>query len=99
LALRIAASIGLCWAAYCGPYDSNTWPLAYGMTPEEASSALGLPLTYFSGPPGSEVFLARGSAGVPGRFPVDEAIALQFRRGHLTGWKQKWSLPKPWVIY
>jgi hypothetical protein len=98
-AARIAATICLCWAAYCGPYDSNTWPLAFGMTPDEASSALGLPLTYFSGPPGSEVFLARGSAGVPGRFPVDAAIALQFRRGHLTGWKQKWSLPKPWIIY
>jgi hypothetical protein len=95
----IAAAIGLCWAAYCGPYDSNAWPLAFGMTPQEASTALGMPLTYHSGPPGSELYLAGGWAGVPGRFPVDAAIALQFRRGHLTGWKKNWSLPRPWIIY
>jgi hypothetical protein len=95
----IAASICLCWAAYCGPYDSNAWPLAFGMTPQEASTALGIPLTYYSGSPGSEIYLASGSAGVPGRFPVDAAITLQFRRGHLTGWKKNWSLPRPWIIY
>ncbi|HEY1412656.1 MAG TPA: hypothetical protein VGF36_10965 [Rhodopila sp.] len=98
-ARSIAASICLCWAAYCGPYDSNAWPLAFGMTPQEASSALGMPLSYYSGPPGSEIYLAGGWAGVPGRFPVDAAIALQFRRGHLTGWKNNWSLPRPWIIY
>jgi hypothetical protein len=95
----IAASIGLCWAAYCGPYDSNAWPLAFGMTPEQASAALGMPLTYYAGPHGSEIYLASGWAGVPGRFPVDAAITLQFRRGHLTGWKNNWSLPRPWIIY
>jgi hypothetical protein len=98
-ARSIAASICLCWAAYCGPYDSNAWPLAFGMTPQEASSALGMPLAYYSGPPGSEIYLAGGWAGVPGRFPVDAAIALQFRRGHLTGWKNNWSLSRPWIIY
>jgi hypothetical protein len=95
----ITASICLCWAAYCGPYDSNAWPLAFGMTPQEASTALGMPLTYYSGPPGSAIYLAGGPAGVPGRFPVDAAITLQFRRGHLTGWKNNWSLPRPWIIY
>jgi hypothetical protein len=98
-ARRIAAPICLCWALYCGSYDSNTLPLAFGMTPEEAATALGVPLIYESGPRGSEVFLARGSAGVPGLFPADIAIALQFRRGHLAGWKRNWSLPKPWIIY
>jgi hypothetical protein len=95
----VAAAVCLCWAAYCGPYDSNAWPLAFGMTPQEASTALGMPLTYYSGPPGSAVYLAGGPAGVPGRFPVDAAITLQFRRGHLTGWKNNWSLPRPWIIY
>jgi hypothetical protein len=96
---RIAAAICLCWAAYCGPYDSNAFPLAFGMTPQEASAALGVPLAYYSGPRGSEIYLAGGSAGVPGRFPVDAEITLQFRRGHLTGWKQNWRLPGPWIIY
>ena len=76
----IAAAIGLCWAAYCGPYDSNAWPLAFGMTPQQAGAALGMPLTYYSGPRGSEIYVASGWAGVPGRFPVDAAITLQFRR-------------------
>jgi hypothetical protein len=93
------AAVGLCWAVYCGPYDSNAWPLAVGMTPREASTALGLPLAYLSGPRGAEIYLAGGSAGVPGRFPVDGKIELQFRRGHLTGWKQNFSLLKPWIIY
>lgn len=94
-----AASICLCWTAYCGPYDSNTWPLAFGMTPQEVASVLGVPLTYYSGPPGAAVYFAGGSAGVPGRFPVDAEITLQFRHGHLTGWKKNWSLPRPWIIY
>ena len=98
-AVRIAASICLCWAAYCGPYDSNTWPLAFGMTPEQAAAALGVPLTHYAGSPGSEMLLARAPAGIPGRFPADTAIALQFRRGHLTGWTQKSSLLKPWIFY
>lgn len=96
---NIAATIALCWAAYCGPYDTNTWPLAFGMTPQQASAALGVPLTHSSGPPGAEILLARGWAGVPGRFPVDATLALQFRRGRLTGWKENWNLPKPWIIY
>ena len=98
-ASRLTAAICLCWTAYCGSYDSNAWPLAFGMTPAEVAAALGVPLAYYSGPRGSELFLAGGSAGVPGRFPVEGTIALQFRRGHLTGWKKNWSLPRPWVIY
>ena len=94
----LAASICLCWAAYCGPYNSNTWPLSFGMTPQEASTALGVPLAH-SGARSSEIYVAGGSAGVPGLFPVDAAITLQFRRGHLTGWKQNWALPRPRIIY
>ncbi|HLH95484.1 MAG TPA: hypothetical protein VKW08_10245 [Xanthobacteraceae bacterium] len=99
IANSIVAATGLCWAVYCGPYDSNTFPLAVGMTPQEASAALGLPLTHYSGARGAEIYIAGGSADVPGRFPVDALIELQFRRGHLTGWKQNWALPKPWIIY
>jgi hypothetical protein len=99
IAGRIAALAWLCWAIHCGPYDSNTWPLAFGMTPEQATAALGVPLTYYAGPPGSEIYLARGVADIPGTFPADTAIALQFRHRHLTGWKQDWTMRKPWIIY
>jgi hypothetical protein len=92
---RVVASLWVCFAAYCGA-QTNTAPLAFGMTPDQASAALGVPLVYYSGPPGSEIFLAYGSAGVPGAFPVDSALALQFRKGHLTGWKKDWRVRHLW---
>jgi hypothetical protein len=88
---RVVASVFVCWAAYCG-YSSNTFPLAFGMTPDQAAVALGVPLIYHSGRAGSEVYLAYGSPGAPGFYPVDSAIALQFRKGILTGWKKDWRL-------
>jgi hypothetical protein len=53
-------------------------------------------LVYHSGRGGSELYLAYGSAGIPGFYPVDSALALQFRKGHLTGWKKDWQLRRPW---
>jgi hypothetical protein len=93
---RIIASICVCWGAFCGAYQSNVAPLAFGMTPEQVTAALGVPLTYYSGPPGSEIYVVAGSAGIPGFYPVDSALALQFRRGRLTGWKKGWHLYRPW---
>lgn len=95
LARRIIASLCICWTAYCGAY-SNVAPLAFGMTPDEAANALGVPLVYHSGRPGSEIYLARGNAAIPGFYPVDSGIALQFRKGRLTGWKKDWQLRRPW---
>ena len=88
---RIVASLCICWAAYCG-YQSNTTPLAFGMTLEEAAAALGVPLFYYSGRDGSEIYVAYGQAGLLRAYPVASAIALQFRKGHLTGWKKDWRL-------
>ena len=92
---RVIASLCICWAAFCGT-QSNTAPLVFGMTPQEASIALGVPLVYYSGGPGSEIYLAYGSPGIPGFYPVDSALALQFRNGQLTGWKKDWRLRRPW---
>src|SRR2546429_7735643 len=86
---RVGALLWLCWAAVCG---TNTAPLAFGMTPGQASIALGVPLVYYSGRAGSEVYVAYGSPGIPGFYPVDSALALQFRNGQLTGWKKDWRL-------
>ena len=78
---------------------SNIFPLAFGMTPDEAASAIGAPLVYVSGRPGSEVFLAERNAGVPGLYPVATRIFLQFRRGGLTGWKHDWAVTRPvWLF-
>ena len=84
---RVVASLCICWAAFCGT-QSNTAPLVFGMTPQEASIALGVPLVYHSGGSGSEIYLAYGSPGIPGFYPVDSALALQFRKGQLTDGKR-----------
>ncbi len=93
---RVIVSLCVCWVAYCGATRSNTAPLAFGMTPDAAEVALGVPLLYHSGRPGSEIYLAVGLADIPGFYPVDTALALQFRRGHLTGWKSDRRLRRPW---
>jgi hypothetical protein len=88
---RVLASLLMCWAAYCG-YQSNTVPLAFGMTLDEAALALGVPLFYHSGPAGSEIYVAYGQAGLLRAYPVASALALQFRNGRLTGWKKDWRV-------
>jgi hypothetical protein len=91
---RLVVSLWICFAGYCG--YNNVVPLAYGMTPNEAAAALGVPLVYYSAHRGSEIYVAYGSAGIRGFYPVDSALALQFRNGHLTGWKTDWRLRRPW---
>jgi len=92
---RLFASLSVCWLAWCGAPGSNTAPLAFGMTRDQASAALGLPLVYHSGRRGSELFVASANAGIPGFYPTDFGIALQFRGGRLTGWKKDWRLRRP----
>jgi hypothetical protein len=71
---------------------SNVAPLAFGMTPQQVTTALGAPLTYVSGRPQAEVYYTVTPAGVPGFYPVDQSIYLQFRKGCLTGWKKDWHM-------
>ena len=42
---------------------SNTTPLVFGMSPDDAAAALGTPLAYVEGPPGSEIFLTTRDIG------------------------------------
>jgi hypothetical protein len=69
-------------------------PLAFGMTPAEAELALGVPLVHYLGRRSSEIYVASGPARIPGFYPTDYGIALQFRNGRLTGWKKDWQLRK-----
>jgi hypothetical protein len=64
---------------------SSTAPLQFGLTAEQTSQALGVPLAYVSGRPSNEIFLAVTAGGH--YFPRQDAIFLQFRKGRLTGWK------------
>jgi len=92
---RAVVTLSLCWLAWCGAPHSNTLPLFFGMTPTEASHALGVPLLHLSGRPGgSEILVAAGNARIPGFYPSDYGVALQFRNNRLTGWKKDWRLRK-----
>lgn len=75
---------------------SNTAPLAFGMDAMAAADALGVPLNYISGHPGNEVFLAFRSYGGSGFFDRKDRLYLQFRKGHLTGWKGDWGRNWMW---
>jgi hypothetical protein len=95
---QFMTGICLCWTAYCGAQHGNTSPLAFGMTAAEVETALGLPLIERAGRRGSEIFVVRGTAGVPGFYPTGSTTALQFRRGRLTGWKSRWQVQRPWTL-
>jgi hypothetical protein len=90
---QLVVALWVCWGIYC---PDNVAPLAFGMTPAEVSMALGVPLVYYSGAGGSEIYIAYGSPGIPGFYPSDSALALQFRNGQLSGWKKDWRLRRPW---
>ncbi len=87
--------IGLA-AAQAGYKDAYNDPLVFGMTRAEVERVVGAPLVYLSGARGSERFLVARPATVPGFYPVDSSIVLQFRRGHLTGWRRDWQMRPYW---
>jgi hypothetical protein len=70
---------------------SNNTPLAVGMDVSDVSRALGEPLSYISGRPGSEVYLAIRNLGGSGLINHNDRLYLQFRNGRLAGWKGDWG--------
>ncbi len=70
-------------------------PLSFGMSTEEASAALGVPLSYVRGRPGSELLLALPNVKGSALTIRSDGLYLQFRRGRLTGWKGDWGTARP----
>lgn len=66
---------------------SNTTPLIFGMSEEDAAQALGTTLNYVSGRPGNEIYLTFRNLGGSGFFNRQDRLYLQFRKGRLTAWK------------
>ena len=77
------------------PHTYND-PFTFGMTKDEVARLVEAPLIYLSGARGSERYLVERPASVPGFYPVDTHIILQFRRGHLTGWRRDWQMRPYW---
>jgi hypothetical protein len=71
-------------------------PLSFGMTVDEVARVVASPLIYLSGRRGSERYLVERMSDVPGIYPVDVHIVLQFRRGRLTGWRRDWQMRPTW---
>ena len=91
--------VGLVPAAHAGqPAHFSPGSLVFGMTPEEAASALGVPLTYVRGSAGNELFLAIPNVKGSALSIRSDGLYLQFRRGRLSGWKGDWGTAKPFVI-
>ena len=84
------------WLTVPNADPPSTLPLACGMTPQDAATALGTPLVYEHGRRGNEVFYAKRPALTPGFYRVDRHVWLQFRRGCLTGWKSDWEIAPHW---
>ena len=88
----------LLWSpvAGAGNYGFYNDPFVFGMSREDVEHIVQAPLIYLSGPRGSERYLVRRPASVPGFYPVDTRIVLQFRRGRLTGWRRDWQMRPYW---
>lgn len=97
--LLVLASLGApAWpAAAAQPSPSYAGSLMFGMTPEEAASALGVPLTYVRGRTGEELFLVIPNVKGSALSIRSDGLYLQFRRGRLAGWKGDWGTAKPLV--
>ena len=70
-------------------------PLAFGMTPDQAAQALGVPLYYVRGRPGDELLTALPDVKGATLAKRSDALYLQFRNGRLSGWKGDWGTIRP----
>ena len=95
LALVLMPAVALA-ASPQRPLGSYNDPLLFGMTPDEVTRVVEAPLIYLSGPRGSERYMVERMATVPGWYPVDTRIILQFRRGRLSGWRRDWQMRPFW---
>ncbi len=93
LAVLMTLTPALAQSTYVAP--ANGVPLSFGMTPEEASQVLGVPLNYVRGTPGNELLLAIPNTKGAALAVRSDGLYLQFRRGHLTGWKGDWGTIRP----
>jgi len=73
----------------------NSVPLTFGMTVEQASQALGVPLNYVRGRPGNELFVALPNVKGSILSHRSDGLYLQFGKRHLIAWKGDWGTIRP----
>ena len=97
--LVLASLIGVSTAA-CASYKAAQpvplgAPLTFGMSPDEVSAVLGVPLSYVRGSRGNELLLALPNVKGSALTIRSDGLYLQFRRGRLSGWKGDWGTARP----
>ncbi len=94
LLLGLMAGLAIAGSAKAQVPTPNV-PLVFGMNVDQASMALGVPLNYVWGRPGDELFVALPNVKGATLSKRSDGLYLQFRRGHLTGWKGDWGTIRP----
>ncbi|MGY3527825.1 MULTISPECIES: hypothetical protein [Bradyrhizobium] len=69
----------------------NSIPLAFGMSADQASQSLGVPLNYVRGTPGNELFVALPNVRGSVLSRRSDGLYLQFGKGRLIAWKGDWG--------
>ena len=88
LVIALGMSSGASRAQQLAP---NSIPLAFGMTVDQATQVLGVPLNYVRGRPGNELFVALPNVRGSVLSNRSDGLYLQFGRGHLIAWKGDWG--------
>jgi hypothetical protein len=96
-ACAIAAAVTLACIGFSPALAQQTehTPLNFGMNVDQASQALGVPLSYVRGRSGNELFVALPNVKGSALATRSDGLYLQFRRGKLTGWKGDWGTIRP----
>lgn len=71
-------------------------PLTFGMTIDQASQSLGVPLNYVRGAPGNELLVALPNVRGSVLSRRSDGLYLQFGRGRLIAWKGDWGTIRQW---
>ncbi|MHC2437695.1 hypothetical protein ACVMB0_005070 [Bradyrhizobium sp. USDA 4451] len=69
----------------------NSVPLAFGMSADQASQSLGVPLNYVRGTRGNELFVALPNVRGSVLSRRSDGLYLQFGKGRLIAWKGDWG--------
>jgi len=77
------------------PLTPPNIPITFGMTPEQASVALGVQLLYVRGRPGDELLVALPNVKGATLASRSDGLYLQFRHGRLSAWKGDWGTIRP----
>jgi len=96
LVVALVTMVGLtCAPARAQQLTPPNIPLMFGMTPDQASQALGVPLLYVRGRPGEELLAALPNVKGAALASRSDGLYLQFRHGRLSGWKGDWGTIRP----